>query len=67
MGGQENNLTSDEESDIIPSQLTADEARILKNMRKQASGMHNGEFDVTFGVHHDEIKWGDVKAVRQRL
>lgn len=61
---QQNTLTSDKEPDII---LTFDERRIVANLRRQASLVENGELDVTFKVHKNEIAHGTITHARPRL
>ncbi len=64
----ENILTSDEESDIIP---TIDELRILKNLREKAALVQYGtirmEVIVDFTIHTGEIKKGEIIEVKPRL
>jgi len=68
MGGQENILTSDEHSDIIP---TLDELRILKNLREKAALMQYGtirmEVTIDFAIHTGDIKNGTIIEVKPRL
>lgn len=60
----EKDLTSEKASGIIP---THNELRMLENLREEAKTIHNGEIDVTYQVHIDAVKYGQVTGKRRRL
>ncbi len=51
----------------MPETLTKDELRIIENLRKAASIVGHGDFEVTFQVHDGAVKYGKTGKMELRI